>query len=128
MLNKMAERGIITKARRGRENCWSSGDSNLKTSDFTWGKNLFEMSAADKRRAPRIGKRPVDLDDTLFGIFADAGKPLTMEEVYTAWGKLRSKRKTGSLAGDMTAIIEAERRRQRRSAKLAPTPKETPHG
>lgn len=119
MLNKMADRGIIQKSKDGRSNTYGipSGWSGRKIDEFNWGKMLFEMEDGDKRLRPRMGRRPIDLDETLISIFTDAGRPLQMEEILAAWGKLRSKRKHASLAGDMTALIEAQRKRDERNAK-----------
>lgn len=119
MLNTMARRGIIDKSRRGRDSLWSieKGKDRPQIDQFRWGKYLLEMDDSDKRLRPRMGQRPIDLDETLMSIFRDAGKPLSMEEIYHAWGRLRSRRKTGTLAGDMSKIIAAQRRREGRSAR-----------
>jgi hypothetical protein len=87
--------------------------------DFEWRDTYFDMKPNDKRRRPRMGKRPVDLDETLIEIFETAGRPLQMHEILEAWGRLRTKRKTSSLAGDMRAIIEAKRHREAKNAKRA---------
>ena len=119
MLNRMANRRTIKKEKVGRANHWSILKGGAEVADFQWAKSAFEMEASDKRLRPRLNRRPVDLDETLHEIFITAGKPLLMEEIYAAWGKLRSKRKSASLAGDMAAIIQAERRRAERNAKRA---------
>jgi hypothetical protein len=119
MLNTMARRGVIDKTRKGRDSLWliDKDKAHTEIDDFRWGKYLMEMDESDKRLRPRLGRRPVDLDDTLMQIFRDAGKPLTMEEIYHAWGRLRSRRKTETLAGDMKRIIAAQRRREHRASK-----------
>jgi len=118
-LNRMHEHGALRRERSGRSNLWSIGErDNLDELDIR-GTLLIGIKEGDGRLRPRMGKRPVDLDETLFSIFRDAGKPLTEDEVVFAWGRLRSKRK-GSLASDMAAIIAAERRRERRRLRLTP--------
>lgn len=121
MMNKAAERGIVQKSRRGRDTCYAipPGWCGNKFEDFDWGKSGFDMDPDDKRLRPRMGQRPIDIDETLLGIFHAAGKPLQMDEIYAAWGKLRSKRKTETLAGDMAAIIAAQRKRQAKGERLA---------
>lgn len=119
MLNTMNRRGILDKITGGREHLWhiDKGKAYNNTADFRWQKYLLEMDADDKRRRPRINRRPVDLDEVLMGIFRASGQPLQIEEIYQAWGRLRSRRKTATLAGDMAKIIAAQRRRDARAAK-----------
>jgi hypothetical protein len=119
MLNRMSERGIAKKEKIKGKNYWSipAGWNGPRVEDFHWNPRMGELKLSDKRLRPRMGRRPIDLEDTLVEIFREAGKPLTMEEVHAAWGALRSKRKTASLAGDMVAIIKAQRRREERNAK-----------
>lgn len=119
LLTKMADRRILKKEGKGKHALFSIGDSNLTTDQFHWGQWIWDLDPDDKRRRPRIGRRPIDLDETLIRIFESAGRPLTMEEILFAWGKLRSQRKTTSLAGDMTAIVLAQRKRDERAAKRA---------
>lgn len=119
MLTRMADLGIIEKIKRhkGRFDAFKSVESGKRVANFAWNQTLWDMPAEDARRKPRINRRPIDLDETLFGIFREAGHPLQMEEIYEAWGRLRSKRKHGTLAGDMAAIIAARRRREARAEK-----------
>lgn|GEM_PF-3895894 len=120
ILRSAATRGVLRISKRGGRN-WYSVDTGCRpASDVNWpGKTIFDMNENDKRLRPRLGRRPVDIDETLIGIFVDSGRPLQYDEIISAWGRLRSKRKTASLAGDMTAIIEAQRRRAARNAKRA---------
>ncbi len=124
MMNQMAERGVVKKERIGRHTK-PEGFNGRSIDEFTWAKRLWELDPDDKRFRPRLGRRPVDLDETLIGIFQEAGRPLQMEEIVAAWGKLRSKRKTRSLAGDMAAIIAAQQRREERNAKRAAVARRT---
>lgn len=120
MMNRMTEHGAVEKSRKGRHVYYKIAPDGMKKLDtFKYGVTGFDMDKDDKRLRPRMGKRPIDLDETLLSIFRTAGKPLQMEEIYSAWGKLRSKRKTQTLAGDMSAIIAAQRKRQARGERLA---------
>jgi hypothetical protein len=116
-LNKMAQAGVLERGRKGRSSVWSVRDAERLSDMDIRGSLLFGIEGEDKRLRPRLGRRPVDLDDTLRSIFEQAGKPLSMEDIYFAWGRLRSQRKTGSLAGDMAAIIKAQQRRDERARK-----------
>lgn len=121
MCDLMAKRGVVKRLKdKGRVYYQiPPGWNGRSTKDFNWSPCGIDLKDTDKRLRPRIGRRPVDLDETLTEIFMEAGTPLTMEEIVAAWGRLRSKRKTSSLAGDMTAIIAAERRRNERNARRA---------
>jgi len=120
ILNKAVDQKILTKERHGRSFGYGIDQSSGKTAkDIVTGRCWLDLSPGDKRLKPRLGRRPIDLDETLMGIFMDAGKPLTMEEIYGAWGKLRSQRRHATLATDMAAIIKADRRRAERNAKRA---------
>lgn len=119
--NKFAERGVVIKSKDGSGNLYKAApDMEAKYAQYRWAKYDFgNMPESDKRLRPRLNRRPVDLDETLLQIFRDSDRPLSEEEVIVAWGKLRSKRKTGTLAGDMTKLIRAQRRREARNAKRA---------
>ena len=121
LLYRSAARGIISREKEKGRVYYSKprAFNPPKFDDFEWNDTFFDMKPDDKRRRPRLGKRPVDLDETLIEIFETAGKRLQMHEILEAWGKLRTKRKTTSLAGDMRAIIEAQRRRDAKNAKRA---------
>lgn len=121
MCDLMAKRGVILRHKEKGRVAYSRPDgfNGPDTHDFKWLPRWGGLKEGDKRLRPRLGRRPVDLDETLVRIFMDAGRPLSIEEVVIAWGRLRSKRKTESLSGDMTAIIVAQRRRDERNAKRA---------
>jgi hypothetical protein len=119
LLDKAAERGIFQREKEAGKVYYKHKPDSNTFEDFAWAKSMWDMNANDARLKPRMGRRPVDLDETLMSIFVEAGRPLTMEEIYAAWGKLRTLRKTNSLAGDMTAIILAQRRREEKNAKRA---------
>lgn len=120
MLKLMAQRGVVEQSKENGRNYYRVAPGHERRVDeFSWRPRGSELDPNDKRFRPRLGRRPVDLDETLVQIFLDAGRPLQIEEVVAAWGRLRSKRKTESLAGDMRALIEAQRLRDMRNAKRA---------
>lgn len=117
-LNRMVDQGVLERERLGRGFGYSVNKTSGKTlDDFVAYKAWIDLSPDDKRRRPRLGRRPIDLDETLIGIFQNAGIPLTIEEVVAAWGHLRSQRRHETLATDMTVIIKAQRKRDDRAAK-----------
>jgi hypothetical protein len=127
-LNKFAARGICEKIGSGKNATFRlapdiiGAERSLKLDEinkFRWGDTLLDMDANDKRARPRINRRPIDIDETMMAIFRNAGKPLDMQEIYMAWGALRSRRVHQTLATDMTAIIKAQRKRDERNAKRA---------
>lgn len=121
-LDRMSKEDILKREKVNGRVCFSvMPDYKLLLDQKTFATYLWDMDPDDKRLRPRLGRRPVDLDETLVSIFMAAGKPLTIEEIQSAWGKLRAKRKTESLAGDLSAIIRAQRRREDRNARRAAT-------
>lgn len=118
VLNKGVGLGIFeAEKKNGRNTYFRRGPRIYDPNVHLTGTYLWDMDPDDKRLRPRMGRRPIDLDETLIGIFETAGKPLTMDEIMFAWGSLRNRRKTASLAGDMTAIVLAQRKRDERAAK-----------
>jgi len=119
-LDHGAKFGAFSKGREGRNVTYSIADhsvsdawkENSKPSPL-WNEGKGED---DKRLRPRLGKIPVDVETELMGIFLRLGSPLSEEEVVSAWGKLRVRRGRASAAGDLAALIKAERRRERRAA------------
>lgn len=93
-----------------------AGEDKTAPWDF---RAAFEGKAGwnDKRYKPRLGRIPVDVEAELIGIFTRLARPATIDEILAAWGKLRQERKHRTAAGDLAAIIAAERRRNERAAK-----------
>lgn len=117
-LNLMKRKGVLrTEGERRSDKRWFVTPNSQEIMDST--KWYPDPQPGDKRLEPRLGGKIVDVCETLVGILRDMGKPATIEELVHAWGKLREKRKTASLAGDMTTIIEAKRRQDRKAAKRA---------
>jgi hypothetical protein len=53
----------------------------------------------DRRFRARSGKSPVNVEATIIEPLTEMGRPATLEEIMFAWGRLRERRRTGSLAG-----------------------------
>ena len=123
VLNYFEKKGFVEKSKSGRTHLWKANSEKIKewehadTSDFRI--TAFDMKPGDKRLAPRMRGVPVDFEKTIIEIFMAEGKPLSIEQVARAWVRLREKRKTSSLAGDMKLIIAAQERREAKNAKRA---------
>ncbi len=119
-MNKAVRLGAVEKSRDAHGNLYkATPDCRQRWDEGKWGTYLMDMKEDDKRLRPRLGRRPVDFDEMLMAIFREAARPLSEDEIVLAWGKLRSKRKTESLVGDMTKLVLAQRRRDARLAKRA---------
>jgi hypothetical protein len=114
----MEKKGVLrTEGDKPRDKRWFlTPDSKEKMASTRW---YPDPKEGDKRLEPRLGGKIVDVCNTLVGLLRDMGHPATEEELIAAWGRLREKRRTASLAGDMAAIIEAKRRQDRKAAKRA---------
>lgn len=113
VLNRAAKAGGFKKERKGRESFWSIGDEKALAS-IKWRRELLE---GDKRSLPRLGRVPVAVEAELINLLISLGRPATLEEIIVAWGGLREKRKTASVAQDMARLITAQRKRERRAEK-----------
>ncbi len=98
-----------------RLNWWTIGPNELKPSD--WRAQGSQLRDSDKRLRPRLKGIPVDVEKTLISMMRAIGKPLMIEEIEVAWGRLRTSRKHETVAGDLKALIVAQQRRERRLAK-----------
>jgi hypothetical protein len=114
----MERKGVLrTEGDKPRDRRWFlTPDSEEKIASTRW---YPEAKEGDRRLKPRLGGKIVDVCNTLVGLLREMGRPATEEELVAAWGRLREKRRTASLAGDMAAIIEAKRRQDRKAAKRA---------
>ena len=75
-----------------------------------------EAKEGDERLAPRLNGKRVNIEQTIINIMRHIGRPVTIEELTIAWGKLRAKR-DAPLAADLSRIIIAEDRRKAKAAK-----------
>ena len=120
VLNRLEKHDFARSRREGRNRLWFQGSNDGDAGDIggiypTWGEGKGEN---DKRLRPKLGGIPVDVEQTLIEIFRAEDRGLTMEEIYMAWGKLRLRKGRDSAAADMRAIIMAERKRERKRARL----------
>jgi hypothetical protein len=75
-----------------------------------------------ERAAPRLKRIPVDVERELVALLERAGKPLHVDEIIEAWGRLRvqsQRRQRISVAIDLTYIIESRRRQTDKLARRA---------
>jgi hypothetical protein len=116
---KRAEKfGAVKKEKRGNESYWLLEDPSAFDRGRWW-KCGWNLDPDDKRLKPRLGRIPVEIDQELLCLAASFGRPFSTEEIIAAWGRLREQRKAGTVAGNMTAIIKADRRRAERNARRA---------
>jgi hypothetical protein len=116
-LKKLAGGGVVHEEKKNGKLWFTAGDFS-KAEDVRLS-FAFEGSKGDDdgRYRPRLGRIPVNVETEIFKIFEAFGRPVTMEEILAAWGKLREDRKHATVAGDVTALIAAQRRRQARAQK-----------
>jgi hypothetical protein len=116
LMDRFAALGAVTREKRGGQIYYEKKDlATLDTAKIR--PRGWDLPETDKRRRPRLGGVPVDIIGEVVGILAETGRPLATEEMVAAWGRLRETRKAGSIAGNLTALITAERRRQDRAMK-----------
>jgi hypothetical protein len=117
-LNRAEEHGAVTKERRGNKIYWSARDITA-FDRVTWHSRGPELDPNDKRLRSRFGRIPVEVDKELIRLAGEIGRPFTSEEMVAAWGRLREQRKAGTIAANMAALIQAQRRREKRNARRA---------
>jgi hypothetical protein len=119
MLTRWEKLGAVVRSKDGRVNKWLAAPGMTEKLEGERNRKypLWE-GTDDKRTQPRLAGVRVDVAETIVSLIRDMGHPMTIEEIQAAWGRLRDSRKHGSLAGDILAIVAAQRRRERRAAKL----------
>lgn len=116
-LEQMEKAGRVKSGFDGRFKVWSAGPniddptmpSNVRARPV-WG----EGRAGDKRLRPRIGRIPVDVERELAALIAAHGRPVTIEQINCAWGRMRLRKKRASAAKDLMTIIKADEKRASR--------------
>ena len=113
ILRRVHAAGGVTREKRGVKAYWSMGDREA------WDRLAWrpDPKDGDKRLRPRIRGVPVDVEATVIEIMRSLDRPCTTEEIVAAWGRLRTERQHATVAGDVAALIEAQRRREARNAK-----------
>lgn len=110
VLNRGRNVGGFVAKRDGRSLLWSLGDeSKLDTIKYR-----PDAKDGDKRLEPRLRGIRVDVESTLIEVIRYAKRPCTLEEILSAWGRLRSRRES-PLAADLACIIAAEDKRKRKA-------------
>ena len=121
MLNRMNKHDVVRKSKKGRFNLWFTGARTLEDAGGMKNRSypLWNegKGADDKRLRPRIGKIPVDVERELLEMLSRFDRPVSEDEIVQAWGRMRVRRGRASAAGDLVALIKAERRRVRRCEK-----------
>ncbi len=115
-MERFVEAGVVKKIKiKGRVYFEKIDLAKLDT--MTIAPRGWDLRDDDKRRQPRLGGLPVDVVTEVVGLIATTGVPMTTDEIVAAWGRLRETRQAGSIAGNLTALIAAERRRQAKALK-----------
>lgn len=80
---------------------------------------LLRLKGANRRFHPRIDGIPVNVEAQIWKLCSAFNRDFSVDDIVQAWGKLRGekKRKKGSAAADVRAIILAEDRRRKRAEK-----------
>lgn len=78
----------------------------------------WHLPETDKRGRPRLRGISVDVEATLVAVIERIGRPCALEEILSAWGKLRDRR-TAPLASDLATIIAAKDKREAKMKRRA---------
>ena len=112
VLNRAHKAGGVTRERRKDGVYWTMKDA-AKWDTVAW---RGDPKDGDGRLAPRLNGKRVNIEQTIINIMRHIGRPVTIEELTIAWGKLRAKR-DAPLANDLARLIAAEDRRKAKAAK-----------
>lgn len=95
---------------------WKVGDPSKH--DRRWETTVVPKET-DRRFLPRMRGAPVDVEAEVVRLLQSVGLPMDVDDIVEAWGRLRAdgKRKHGSVAADIRAIILAKRRREQRAVR-----------
>lgn len=108
--------GGFKSERKGRDTYWSIGANQRALDTIKW---RADPKPGDKRLLPRIGRIPMQIEDTIIAALMSLDRPATIEEIRCAWVKLKANRGGGSLSSHVLQIIEAARRRGEKNARRA---------
>ena len=119
-LKKGVRCGVVNKIGEGRKALFGLEKGYSEEAERQWGKHSIPIviPESDSRGHPRIRGTRVNVEATLIRVIEFIGHPCTLEEIMTAWGRLRSKR-DAPLHSDLGRIIIASERRKTRNAKRA---------
>ena len=115
-LNKGANLGVFEKEKRGRTTHWRMGDKPENEERYRkYGTDII-LPETDKRSHPRLNNTRVDVDEMLVEIIRYVGRPCTVDEIKTVWGRLRQARKS-PLPRDLANLLIAQDKRKTRQLK-----------
>lgn len=113
-LDRMERDGTVSVTLQGRHKAYTFNEG--RELDKRWTTPVVP-NEGDKRFRPRLAGVPVNVEETIIRIFRELGRPLSVDEVMQAWGRLRADRKRVSVVADVRALVDAQQRRERRAAK-----------
>ena len=119
-MKRLASQGVVTQSKdeRGRQQWEINPHAKDDPRDNRWSTPVVP-NESDRRFRPRLGGIPVNVEAKIIELLQSIGRPCEIEEIVRAWANLRGekKRKKGSAAADVRAIILAEDRRRKRAEK-----------
>jgi hypothetical protein len=119
-LKKGVRLGVLNVLGAGKNAMWSlnKGASTEATERWKkWG-TPWHLPETDGRSKPRLRGMRVDVEATLIRVIEFIARPCSLEEILSAWGKLREKR-SSPLPNDLGRIIVAADKRARKAARRA---------
>jgi hypothetical protein len=118
-LKRLSAQGHLLQKKDGGSYAWQIAPGMRDAPvDNRWQTSVVP-DESDRRFRPRIGGIPVNVEAQIFRLAEGMGREFSIDDIIAAWGKLRGekKRKKGSAAADVRAIILAEDRRRKRAEK-----------
>lgn len=119
-LKKGARLGVLNVLGTGKNALWSINKNEPPGASERfkkWG-TPWRLPDSDGRARPRLRGITVDVEATLVKVMEFINRPATIEEIVSAWGKLRGKR-SSPLPNDLGRIIVAADKRARKAARRA---------
>jgi hypothetical protein len=119
-MKRLEKSGVVTQGKdeRGRQTWAINPTAKDDPRDNRWSTPVVP-NESDRRFRPRLGGIPVNVEAKIVELMGSIGRPVPIEEIAQAWGRLRGekKRKKGNAAADVRAILLAGERRKKRAAK-----------
>jgi hypothetical protein len=116
-INRGAKVGALVKEKR-IEGTYFSLPKNPPLKTARWGSTPIHLPESDRRGHPRLRGTRVDVEATIIEVIRNIGRPCSIKEIESAWGRLRAKR-SDPLPYDLSRIIVAADKRVRKMAKRA---------
>lgn len=117
-LKRLADQGHATKRKEGGKLLWQIVPGTRDAPrDKRW-ETPVVPNDSDRRFHPKIGGIPVNVEAQIWKLCESFDREFSIDDVVQAWGRLRGeKRKKGSAAADVRAILAADEKRRRRAEK-----------